>query len=484
MKVATKARGNTLLLTLLMVGTLALVGANAFVAVSTRTGINYQAASWQEALLAAEGSADIAMGSFRYALNSPSSWTDPANALTDSGGAWSGWSAMDATTKSRTRSTVFRPASAGTTALTGSVTIDAPSNLVAAKGLCYRIRATGTAGLSGVQRTGMDRRDNALRKPSFFWDRFQPGVQPSKSQVSRSIEVITVPIGGDWDRAITSGVTVAMGAKFVVDSYDSSNAAKSTNGMYDVAKRQSNADVAANADGSKVNIGGASVYGDVATNGGIAKATENVTGTVTNSFYQQLSSTPLPNWSTIQANPVAIVNTSITLEADKGTPVRYKLTGIDIGSANTIRITGRDPAKQNYAEIWVTKDVKLSGTSQIIIDPNVNVKFYIEGKWEMAGGSVTNTSGRAANLTLYGINPAGTTSPQWQYGSTSDFVGCIYGTAVQLKVTGDSNFFGAVVVNTVDFGGGLGAGFHFDEALWNGGTSNRYQVVSWVEDVR
>ena len=62
----------------------------------------------------------------------------------------------------------------------------------------------------------------------------------------------------------------------VVDSYNSTDPTKSTDGLYDVTKRQENGNIAT--DGDLIQAGDAHVYGDVATNSGTVTGAANVTG--------------------------------------------------------------------------------------------------------------------------------------------------------------------------------------------------------------
>jgi hypothetical protein len=114
------------------------------------------------------------------------------------------------------------------------------------------------------------------------------------------------------------------------------------------------------------------------------------------------------------------------------------------------------------------------------------VSVYIGGLLSVDGTStVANQSNNAANLSLYGIAPKPGTNPQWAYNGVSDFSGTIYAPEVKLKISGSANFFGAVLVAIYDTGGTSSAGFHFDESLLKGGgTTPRYQIASWIEDVR
>jgi hypothetical protein len=269
-----------------------------------------------------------------------------------------------------------------------------------------------------------------------------------------------------------------MGAKFVVDSYNSNDPTKSTNGFYDPAKRTMNADTASDANGKDVNIGGAYLFGDLACNGGTPKATQNVSGTIRNDFYEQLTDVQNPNWTSWNPTPTSIVNMNVTLKSGpKAAPERYVLSAI---SQNTYTITFQapPPGETGYTEIWVTKDATFSNGANVIIPSNVYVSIYINGKFSMTGGAFVNSSKNPMNLSLYGIVGKAGTYPQWVYNSEANFIGTIYGTQIKYKVTGTAGFYGAIAVYSLDFGGGTGAGFHFDEALLKPGASPPHTASS------
>lgn len=107
------------------------------------------------------------------------------------------------------------------------------------------------------------------------------------------------------------------------------------------------------------------------------------------------------------------MSTSATLVGGpSSSPQRYKLSALLMDGANTLKLKSPTPGQPSTIEIWCTKDVTVKDTAQIIIDPEVTVNIYIEGKFSQVGGSFSNLSGRAAQLSLIGINPATTTTPQ------------------------------------------------------------------------
>ena len=506
-------RGSALIITLITLAALAAAVAAVSVSVSTTANVSLQAASWQEALMAAEAGADTATACFGVALSegsvgSPVPWNDTTNALSDvktAATAWSGW-VLDPTTSatpspSATPRTLYytktlRSVSAGNTGLITVVKIESPTGWTdsGTGRQWYRIRATGTAGVAGPPRVGADKRDNDLHKINLSKMRSalssfpQASLGSSGPQVSRSVELVLRPLkSGDWDRAITAtsptgGGSVNLGAGFTTDSWDSSNTAKYPGGHYDATKRQSNADLASNANGQYVEIGGSHLYGDVLCNGGTPKHTQNVTGTISTNFsVSGVLHYDTPTWADVNTNNG--INGDLTMSGAGGTktnPIRFSYVGVSL-KGKTLTCTGG-----GYIEIYVKKDFAMTNAAQWIVNQNTNVTVYIGSQFSVDGTStIANQDNNCANLSLRGITPKDGTHPQWSLNSVSDFAGTIWAPEIKLKISGSANYFGAVMVSIYDTGGTTAAGFHFDEALLNSGTSTpRYTVASWLEDVR
>src|SRR5205085_4990268 len=86
----------------------------------------------------------------------------------------------------------------------------------------------------------------------------------------------------------------------VIDSYDSRDPAKSTNGLYDAAKRQENGDIAT--DGNLIEAGNAQIYGDVSTNAGTVTGAANISGVERTDFYQEPIPVGAPTWSSTNSS--------------------------------------------------------------------------------------------------------------------------------------------------------------------------------------
>jgi hypothetical protein len=183
--------------------------------------------------------------------------------------------------------------------MTVEVDVDAPAQFIDPNNgwQYYRIRAAGTMPLTGPIRVSASRQDATLRRLSLLNERFTNGILVahaiSSPQVSRRVEAVVRPVSS-FDLAILSiGMLDLTNHNIVIDSYDSRDPLKSTNGQYDVNKRQEHGNIAT--DGQLLDAGNAYVYGDVATNAGHASGVAHVTRTERTDFYKKQIPITAPN---------------------------------------------------------------------------------------------------------------------------------------------------------------------------------------------
>src|SRR5205814_3071307 len=200
------------------------------------------------------------------------------------------------------------------TPMTIETNVDAPSQLIDPTNSWqyYRIRTVGTIPITGPARTSDNPQDTKLRRLSLRWERFTNGVLAphllTTPHISRRIEAIVRPVSS-FDQAIMSvGVVDLTNQNIVVDSYDSTDPTKSTNGLYDAAKRQQNGDIAT--DGNVIDAGNAHIYGDVATNSGTVVGAANITGTERDDFYQEPIPVGAPSWSAYNSTVSNVADTT------------------------------------------------------------------------------------------------------------------------------------------------------------------------------
>ncbi len=446
--------------------TLVAVGSAMFEA-SNRFRTSHQSSRWSQAEQAAEAGAEIALLSAQK-----SSWT------TD------GWSAA--------------PGAPGTAAVTKTVTLDtgvpatgpisssiSVDKVTMGTAQWLRIRSKGVADMAGVVRAGIDPRDVMLRKVSLRSDRSTGGAVTAP-QATRTIEVLAEPVGkSPFTRTLLLDKKFNMSGGGIVDSFDSSDPAKSTNSLYDVNKRQSNGDVGVNDTQGQSDVKGTFIYGDVAYSGPAISNTGNVQGTITTPFSDPVSPVAAPVWTTFNATP-SVINNSMTLTGGtQAAPARYKVSSVTVPGGKVLTLAPQTVGQESYIEIWVTGSFTTSGSGYILQQAGVHVTYHIAGDVTVSGSSFNNQANVAANNIINVINPPSGTTQKVTVSGGGTFIGAINAPGADFTLSGTANFSGAMVGKTIVISGG--ASLHYDEALakFNGsGSKGNYRVASWVEAVR
>jgi len=462
---------------------LAMLAAASLYRVTPRLATTYHSASWAEALNAAETGADMALKAMNDSLRNP-------------GSAWSAWTPSDGTTFPKTWvPTIAAHGGDGNTKIYTKITVD--NSITDSTGAKWmRVRSMGVAELPVTSRTGIEAgvRDlsgsktfrSILRKERFRTD-VTNGVL-HLPEVVRNIEVMAVPPGKrEYIHALLVQNGITMKGNETIDSYDSGDPNKSTNGQYDPAKRQSNGSLASNSTGGISDLKGAAVYGDASSNGGTLQNTSGVKGSVYNNFSTTLAPVTKPTWTTFNVFPTAITDPALPVILTGGTkaaPQNYKLTDLSVKSKLAPLILATHLAgEESYINIWVTGPLSVTSQGLITQQPGVHVRIYVEGDITIGGGGIVNQSGSAANLEVLGVTPASGTKTA-TFGSNADFIGVINAPAYDFNFAGTADIYGAIIGRSGAFNGN--PGIHYDEALGDyisSGNKN-YQYISWIEDIR
>ena len=470
---------SVLIWTVIVITVLSIAAAELLRVVSQKYNATLHTAIWQEALLAAESGIDVAVRELRKSLYPPPNE------------AWDGWSDTPAHGVTSYGLTTVPNAGLAGTPMTIEVNVDAPLQLrdPANSWQYYRIRTIGTMPITGPARANDSKRDTALRKLSLRFDRFTNGVltsqEVSSPQVSRRVEAIVRPVSAFDQAIISNGSLDLTDHNIIIDSYDSRDTTKSTNGLYDVAKRQQNGNIATN--GNLINASNAHVYGDVATNAGTVSGVANVTGIERTDFYQDLIPVGAPNWTSMNASP-STVNGSANLAAhatEGAGASRYMLNSISLSGNQTLRLTGNSNGSTTYIEIYVTGDISATGNAEIVVQPGVKAKIYFAGNAHIAGNGLINTNNQPGDLMMYGITPSVPTSRNVSIGGNGQLTAAVYAPAYSVQINNGGtrgSVYGSFVGKTVKMNGVTD--LHYDEALGSGGRISDYKIVSWFEDTR
>lgn len=478
--------GSVLVWTVLTIAILSLIAVETLRMVTFKYQNALQTATWQESLLAAESGVDLAIIELRKSL-----YPQPNN-------AWQGWSNSPSNNVTGYALTTIPNAGLVGTPMTIETNVDAPATLIDPINgwQYYRIRTIGTIPITGPARASDNPQDTKLRRLSLRFERFTNGLLTAhalpndangnpKPQVSRRVETIVRPVSA-FDQAVMSvGAVDLTNQNIVIDSYDSSDPTKSTNGLYDPAKRQENGDIAT--DGQLIEAGNAQIYGDVATNAGTVSGAANITGIERTDFYQEPIPVGAPSWNGTNGS-VTSVNGTTTINANtnkNSAASRYVLTGISLSGGKTLTIAGNADGSPTYVQIYVTGDISVSGTGQIVIQPGVNATIYFAGNVDISGNGILNSNNQPGDLMLYGIQPPDGASEHVNFGGNSQITASVYAPGHDITVNGsgtNGHVYGSIIGKSVTMTGV--SNLHYDESLGATGMINSYKIVSWFEDNR
>lgn len=347
-----------------------------------------------------------------------------------------------------------------------------------------RIRSTGTADMAGGMQAGLDPRDIILRKLNLRTDR-NTGVSLSAPQATRTVEILAEPIGKSrYLRAMLLDKRFNMSGGWV-DSFDSADPTKSTNSLYDIAKRQAHGSVGVNDTEGASDLGGTFLYGDLAFSGAPILDTGNVQGTITTPFSDPVMSSPAPTWTSFNPTPTAITASTTLAGGTKSSPARYKVSQVAVSAGKVLTLTPHAAGQESYVEIWVTGKFTVSGSGYVLLEPGVHATYYVEDDITVSGSAFNNQNNIAANNRLVGVTPTDGSARKVTVSGGGNLIGVIEAPAFDFTISGSGNLSGALIGKTMKISGG--ASLHYDEALSRfilPGDIAGYRVASWLEGVR
>lgn len=515
--------GSTIICALSTIFILSLIGATVLLSCAARYNVaTKQVKAWKEALYAAEGGGDIAFAEVRKLVSNP-----PA--------AFSGWtSGVPAPGPSSNGPYTFGQSNS----LSTSVTVDRLQPTPNPNGVfCYRIRATGTAKLLGLPRTGLDSAltasgthfaansatrgngDTLLRKIDFNYDHFKATYgdgdghnltsQPvSNPQITRRIELIAAPQTISYTGSLkVSGAFNGPGSAGVVDSWDSKRGAYTfvaNNPASPYYADSRNGDVAV---GSASFTEGGPIYGNVTTNGGnVTHSGTNISGTIDNNVPFTVPPLVRPDTTT-----GFTTGSGSTLSLPSGTspaaPAQYVYSSLS-GGLTINGQTGTNILLPSYGkpiETYVTIVVGSAGSTtgdigKITIGAGVNAKIYFTGSMNVKAQDLVNNNvdgavgvykdeltpstdySRASHLQFFGISPTDGSMQSIAIAPPGNLWATIYAPSGDISLTGNPDWYGAIVAHS--FTGNGNTGFHYDKEITGFGVPIDYQIASYIEDIR
>jgi len=298
---------------------------------------------------------------------------------------------------------------------------------------------------------------------------------------TRAVRVLLAPdFTSPFEAALLAKSFVKHAGNASVDSFDSEDPNKSTNGKFDPAKRQNNGDIVTICTDPEAAIfatGNGTLYGDlIAGIGGGVKISGSYTnlGAVGSGADTDISDVIVP-MSTTLTHPAIRMNSakdsmSINVAGNNDMSVSYiRMTGGQL----TVTGTGR-------LRMYVEGETSISGSATMNIvssPPGAPLKVEIYTNGDVLLNSCVNETGYAVNLGIFGTPNCRVV----KYTGSSHFTGFMYVPGAAYSFTGSGDFNGAVVAGTIDVTGT--GNFHYDEAL-----ARRqlpfllgYRIQSWKE---
>lgn len=318
---------------------------------------------------------------------------------------------------------------------------------------------------------------------------------PHGPLTSRAI-LATLAISSQFPVGLMSKNRMDMnGNNIYTDSYDSTDVSKSTSGLYDATKKQANGSVASN--GTVTNsfsIGNADIYGNAYTgiggsvalgSGGsigptfvVADRATTVAAAVSKGWLRSDFNVDVPD-VTLPAGatswPYAVGGSHSIAKDETLTSGDYRIDNISLTSSerkDTLLITGN-------VRLYITGNVNLSGTSQIVVTNGASLKVYINGNVSLGGNGVINNAVTPINNQWYSTASAATT---WSISGNGRWIGTVYAPKGNMTMNGggsSGDMSGGIVANNITLNGQVQ--FHYDESLRNSDTGAGYTVQSWQE---
>jgi Tfp pilus assembly protein PilX len=302
--------------------------------------------------------------------------------------------------------------------------------------------------------------------------------------ISRLVHLTTTnPV--TFSKAVAAVGTITMSGGAMVDSFNSTDPASSTNGQYLLSLHKANGGLATDStahpaidiksahvygtvntgSGGTVIYSGAGAAGDATWLSGIQPSASNSTFNV--SFPDQ--SVPGP-W--VPATPVGGTNSGTNYQyvlngSISSTPTQFELSALTLsGGSGKMLITGK-------AILYVPGNVNVSGSAYIYLAPGASFDLYTAGSTTvLSGGGVINGTGLAKNFSYHGL-PSNTSIT---YSGSASFIGTINAPEAAFTISGSAAMVGAAIVNTFNDSGG--AAIHYDEGL---GGRGQLTMTSYVE---
>jgi cytoskeletal protein CcmA (bactofilin family) len=202
---------------------------------------------------------------------------------------------------------------------------------------------------------------------------------------------------------------------------------------------------------------------------------------VNNGYFRALPSVKAPTWAVASST---VSGTKTVAAGGLLSPSQYKFDQVN----GTLHVTanllggllGQLPVVgsviSSEADIYVTGNFQ----GNLIIDPGVKAKVYVQGNVTMAANQLQNNSQRASELEILGVPANDGNARTISIDTTGNPIAAIYAPTDNVTLSGKGNFSGAISAAQLQVPDG--AAVHYDEELaLELGVILGYELVSWQE---
>jgi hypothetical protein len=268
------------------------------------------------------------------------------------------------------------------------------------------------------------------------------------------------------------------GNNVMTDSYDSTDPSKSTLGKYDVNKAGDKGDVASLLGLSDtLAVGNANIWGHVLT-GPSGNITVGPSGAVGDVAWQKTGKSGLESgwW----LNDLNVTMPDAQAPFTNATPPKSGTVGTTsynavLGNGNySISQLANNVIVTGNAVLYVSDEIKFTGTDGITIMPNASLTIYCAAP-SATFGAIDNKNSDPMSFQFYGLNSNTSIGVKGQ----NPWIGVVYAPYAQFTLNGSAAIFGSVVAKSVTLIGN--AAVHYDESLINKLPSRGFIATSWAE---
>jgi hypothetical protein len=280
---------------------------------------------------------------------------------------------------------------------------------------------------------------------------------------SRTVKVTTVAPGLFSSALVFLDSLDLKGNNVKVDSYDSTDAAKSTLGRYDPLKAGDKGDVSCKGGvKDELKVGNANIWGHLTT-GATAEAYTGPNGAVGDVAWQTGGNSGiLSNW---WSNDLNVTLPDIKPPFSAAPPAGGgKVSGVSynyiLGNGNYMlpKLDGPTIVTGN-AVLYVTDTIKFGNGESVIIMPGASLTLYYAGT-DATFNTIVNQNSNPNTFQYYGLS---SNNGVLGISGANDITGVIYAPRARVQLTGTATIYGSVAAKEGKLNGS--ATIHYDESL-------------------